>query len=257
MSLVKISPMRILTLAGAALLGLALLAPFAPAQANEGLAPLQFKDDSGNLPSVQRGARNFMNYCSGCHSMKYLRYSRMGTDLGLSADQLKQNLMFTSDKPGDTIVNAMPAAAAGTWFGQIPPDLSLETKVRGADWVYSYLLSFYLDDKRPMGVNNLYLPGVSMPHVLGALQGWQVKEEAPAGEAAHHGEGEELKLAEPGSLSPEEYKAFVADLVNFMAYAAEPTTSQRLHTGGRVMIYLLVLLVLTYLLKKEYWRDIH
>lgn len=237
------------------LAGALLAAPLVGVQAaDEGPPLMQFKAEPTNAPSVQRGARDFMNYCSGCHSMKYLRYNRFGADMGVSDDLLKKNLMFTSQKVGDTIVSAMPATAK-EWFGQQPPDLTLETKARGTEWVYSYLMSFYLDDKRPFGVNNLYLPNVSMPAVLGNLQGWQVKEEAKAGEAAE--ETSPLKLVAPGSMSPEAYQNFVTDLVNFMTYAAEPSTGDRVHTGIRVMVYLLVLLALTYALKKEFWRDIH
>jgi ubiquinol-cytochrome c reductase cytochrome c1 subunit len=263
LSRMKLRPMttRLIPVLGSLLIGgmLGLGAP--KALANEGVAPMMFHADATNVQSAQRGARDFMNYCSGCHSMKYLRYSRMGTDLGISEDLLKKNLMFTSTKPGDTIESAMPALAK-EWFGQQPPDLTLETKARGADWVYSYLMSFYLDDKRPLGVNNLYLPGVSMPHVLGELQGWQVKEAAPHAEAGKepaegHGHEAGLKLEHPGKLTTEEYRDFITDLVNFMTYAAEPSTADRLHTGGRVMVYLLILLALTYYLKKEFWRDIH
>jgi ubiquinol-cytochrome c reductase cytochrome c1 subunit len=221
---------------------------------------LPFRTEVGNMPAVQRGARDFMNYCSGCHSLKYLRYSRMGQDLGIPDDVLKKNLMFTSKKPGDTIVSSMPAAAKD-WFGQQPPDLTLEAKARGADWVYTYLMSFYLDPKRPMGVNNIMLPGVAMPHVLGGLQGWQVKAEGkPVAEGQGGEEAEALPkfdLVQAGTLSPEEYKAFVGDLTNFMVYASEPVANDRVSVGIRVMVYLLVLLGLTYLLKKEFWRDVH
>ncbi len=236
-----------------ALTGLLFTAPSLWAQ--EGPALLQFRTDVGNLPAVQRGARDFMNYCSGCHSLKYLRYSRVAEDLGIPDDVMKKNLMFTSDKPGDTIVSSLPGTAK-EWFGQQPPDLSLETKARGADWVYTYLLSFYLDGKRPMGVNNTLLPNVAMPHVLGGLQGWQVKAEEKAGEERKEGAAK-FEVVQAGTLSPEDYKAFVSDLTNFMVYAAEPIATKRVATGVRVMVYLLVLWALTYMLKKEFWRDVH
>ncbi len=223
-------------------------------RAEEGPEPLSFREDVGNLPSVQRGARDFMAYCSGCHAMKYLRYNRMGTDLGIPDDLLKANLMLGTDKVGDPIPSSMPAKQAESWFGRVPPDLTLETKARGSAWVFSYLQSFYLDDKRPLGVNNPYLPGVSMPAVLGELQGWQKLAAPEKGEA----EGApKFELVQAGSMTPEEYKAFVTDLTNFMAYASEPGKSERIALGGKVMLYLLVLLVLTYFLKKEFWRDIH
>ncbi|MBL6751211.1 MAG: cytochrome c1 [Nevskia sp.] len=231
--------------------GLLLAATAAHAQE---VPTLPFKADIGNQASLQRGARDFMAYCSGCHSLKYLRYNRMGQDLGISDELLKKNLILGAAKVGDPIATAMPAQSVD-WFGRVPPDLSLETKAKGADWVYSYLMSFYLDGTRPLGVNNPYLPGVSMPAVLGELQGWQ-EMEAPAkgegGEAAPH-----FKLVQPGTLSPEEYRDFVGDLTNFMVYASEPTAFERLGLGWKVLAYLFLLLILTYLLKKEFWRDIH
>lgn len=222
--------------------------------------PYTYQADTSNLASLQRGARDFMAYCSGCHSMKFLRYNRIGQDLQIPEELLKSSLMFTSTKVGDQIHSAMPADVSKAWFGQSPPDLTLETRARGPDWVYSYLRTFYVDTKRPMGVNNLVLPGASMPHVLWELQGWQVKEEAAEGE--HHGEGEghhgvPLKLVQPGSLTPDEYEKFVGDLVNFMSYAAEPGKNARKSVGPNAIMYLLLLLVLCYLLKKEFWRDIH
>ena len=240
-------------------LSLLLLSLATPALAGEAM-PFAVKLDRGNTASLQRGARNFMNYCSGCHGMQYLRYNRLGKDLNIPEDVLKKNLMFTTDKVGEQIHSAMPAAQAADWFGKQPPDLTLETRARGAEWVYNYLLTFYLDPKRPNGVNNLMLPNVSMPHVLWELQGFQ----KPAGEKEEKGEGagEEHKpkyeLAQPGALSPEEYRKWVADLVNFMDYAAEPEKAERTTIGVRVLIYLVVfLLPLTYLLKREFWKDVH
>ena len=223
--------------------------------------PYSYTPDTTNPASLQRGVRDFMAYCSGCHSMKYLRYNRIGQDLGISEELLKANLMFTSDKLGDQVISAMPADQSKAWFGQTPPDLTLETRARGADWVYSYLRTFHVDTKRPMGVNNLVLPGASMPHVLWSLQGWQVKEEpAHEGQAqaqGGHSAGPPLKLVQQGSMTEDEYARFVGDLVNFMAYAAEPGKSARVSLGGKAILYLIVLLVLTYLLKKEFWKDIH
>jgi ubiquinol-cytochrome c reductase cytochrome c1 subunit len=212
---------------------------------------------SANPATLQRGARDFMAYCSGCHSLKYLRYNRMAEDLGISADLLKANLIFDGSKPGELIQTAMPAQQSETWFGRTPPDLTLETKARGADWVYSYLLGFYLDSSRPLGVNNLYLPGASMPAVLGEACGYQAKVEAKGGK---EGEGEALplKTVVPGSMDAAQCKAFVSDLTSFMAYAAEPVAREREHTGWHVVFYLLFLLIpLSYALKKEFWRDVH
>jgi ubiquinol-cytochrome c reductase cytochrome c1 subunit len=239
-------------------IALALCAPLAHAEEGEQL--LAFHGSAKDTASVQRGARDFMNYCSGCHSMKYLRYNRMGQDLGIPEDLLKTDLMFTSDKPGDVILSALPPASE-QWFGRVPPDLSLEAKSRGTDWIYTYLQSFYLDDKRPLGVNNVLLPGVSMPHVLGELQGWQKLDEHKNAEAekgkTEEETGPRFELIEAGQLSPEEYKKFVTDLTNFMTYAAEPVGVERVDLGIKVMLFLAVLLILTYLLKQEFWRDIH
>jgi ubiquinol-cytochrome c reductase cytochrome c1 subunit len=223
--------------------------------AGGGPLPYSFEPDHGNLPSIQRGARNYMAYCASCHSMKHLRYGRIGQDLGIPEDLLRANLMFTSDKPGEPIRSAMPQDASN-WFGQYPPDLSVETRTRGPSWVYSYLLSFYVDTSRPLGVNNVVLAGASMPHVLWELQGWQALSTAPAGDDGHGGDQPRFEQLTEGSLSPAEYEKFVADTVNFMAYAAEPGKAGRIALGIKVMLYLLLLTVLAYFLKKEYWKDV-
>jgi ubiquinol-cytochrome c reductase cytochrome c1 subunit len=239
-------------LAGFAVALSGLLPGFA-AQGAEGPEVPYLKLDASNKPSLQRGARDFMNYCSGCHSMKHLRYSRLGKDLDIPEDLLKAKLMFGTASTGDTIRSAMPAAAKD-WFGQTPPDLTLETRIRGTDWVYGYLTGFYLDEKRPLGVNNSVLPNASMPHVLWDLQGWQ---KAVYKETGGRQEFAGLELAQPGKLSKEEYHEFVYDLVNFMSYAAEPVKEQRIKLGFKVFMFLVLLLIVTYLLKKEFWRDVH
>ncbi len=238
-----------------ALTGLLLSAP--AAYAEEEIQPLAFTPSSNNA-TVQRGARDFMAYCSGCHSLKYLRYNRMAQDLGISEDLLKANLIFDGSKPGELIQTAMPGKQSEGWFGRTPPDLTLETKARGADWVYSYLKGFYLDPTRPFGVNNLYLPGVSMPGVLGEACGWQAKADEKAEKGGEEGNHLPLKLVQPGSLDEKGCDALVADLTSFMAYAAEPVAKDRESTGWHVVFYLLFLLIpLTYALKKEFWRDVH
>jgi ubiquinol-cytochrome c reductase cytochrome c1 subunit len=252
----------------ALLLAAALLA--GPALASDEVM-FPFKANPGNRDSLQRGARNYMAYCSGCHSLKYLRYNRLGADLGIPEDMLKKYLMFTSEKPGDTILSSMPGPSADptqpseseNWFGKAPPDLTLETRYRGPDWVYSYLLSFYLDPKRPTGVNNTMLPNAAMPHVLGDLQGWQKMKGAEhegAGEAREE-EGEHkakgFDLVQPGRMKPDEYKAFVGDLVNFMVYAAEPGRNGRVALGWKVLIYIVIFGICCFLLKKEFWKDVH
>jgi len=248
------------------LLVAALVVASAPAFASGGDTPFTFKASTGNTASLQRGARDFMNYCSGCHSLKYLRYNRLGKDLGIPEEQLKTHLMFTSDKPGDHILSSMPKASPDPsapaepekWFGRAPPDLTLSARERGPDWIYSYLMTFYLDPSRPAGVNNLTLPGASMPHVLGDLQGWQVKVEQKAGEESSHGHhGPTLELAQPGSLTPAEYKERVGDLTNFLVYAAEPGRNHRMALGGPVLLFVVIFGILTYLLKVEYWKDVH
>ena len=249
------------------LIAAALLVGAAPSLASGGETPYSFKPSTRNLASVQRGARDFMAYCSGCHSLKFLRYNRLAADLGISEDLLKANLMFTSDKPGDHIMSSMPKGSGDpskpsqseVWFGRAPPDLSLTGRERGPDWVYSYLLTFYLDPARPTGVNNLMLPGASMPHVLGDLQGWQAKAEpkaeAEGGHGGGHGPG--LELVQPGALSAAEYKERVGDLTNFLVYAAEPGRNKRIALGFGVLLFTAIFGVFCYLLKVEYWKDVH
>jgi len=236
----------------------------APAFASGHPLPYKFEPDAANLQSAQRGARNFMNYCSGCHSMKHLRYGRLGQDLGIPEDLLKANLMFTSEKPGEHILSSMPAMESAKWFGQTPPDLTVETRMRGPDWVYNFLMTFYVDGAKATGVNNLVLPGASMPHVLGDLQGWQVKAEEHAAaeggeghEGGHGAHGPKFELVQPGKLSPDEYKKFVTDTVNFMYYAAEPAHNARIALGMKVMLFLVLFTILAYFLKKEWWKDVH
>lgn len=254
----------------AGLLGVAsLLAAPAALAAGGGAGLLEFRVDTGNMPSLQRGAAAFKGYCSGCHSLKYLRYNRMGKDLGLTEDMVKANFMTDGEKVGDPMFVSMPKESAD-WFGAAPPDLTLTARSRGPAWVYTYLNSFYLDPTRPLGVNNTVLPGASMPHVLWELQGWQKKaehHEAAAGEgheakpAAEQGGGHHaakpFELAQPGSLNEEQYKKFTADLTNFLVYAAEPARNQRIAKGWSVLAFLLVFFVLAWLLNKEYWKDVH
>nr|WP_210399161.1 cytochrome c1 [Steroidobacter denitrificans] len=216
-------------------------------------------NDVANLASLQRGARNFVNYCSGCHSAKYLRYSRLAADLGLSDEQVMGNLIFTDARIHDTMRVAMAPDDSANWFGVTPPDLSLITRSRGTDYVYSFLRSFYEDPSRPTGMNNAVLPGTSMPHVLWDLQGTQTAVYDGESDAAHntvHKKFKGFELARAGSLSPQEFDEFVRDTVNFLDYAGEPMQLQRRSLGVRVLVFLLVFFVLAYLLKKEYWKDV-
>ncbi|HOY87791.1 MAG: cytochrome c1 [Methylotenera sp.] len=202
--------------------------------------------DPSDQASLQRGARTFVNNCLNCHSANYMRYNRL-QDIGLTEKQIKENLLFTAEKVGDPMTSAMNKKDAKKWFGVAPPDLSVEVRARGADWVYTYMRSFYRDETRPSGWNNVVFDKVAMPHVFYELQGEQ---------ALDH-ETHALTLTKPGKLSVEEYDALVGDLTNFMAYMAEPAKQQRNRLGWFVLLFLGVLLVLTYKLKKAYWKDIH
>jgi ubiquinol-cytochrome c reductase cytochrome c1 subunit len=223
-----------------------------------GIALLESGTDIKNIESLQRGARNFMNYCSGCHSLKYLRYNRLAADLNIPEAELPGKLMFTSDKAFDTINSAMPKDSE-TWFGKQPPDLSLMARERGVDYLYSYMKGFYVDKTRPWGVNNLYLPSAAMPHVLQELQGLQ--KPVFKNEPDDHGSARMVLVGveamTPGALKPEEYDQFVRDLVNFLDYAGEPVKGKRQSMGVFVTLFLLVFFVFAYLLKKEYWKDVH
>ncbi len=220
----------------------------------------QFDPDTGNTSSVQRGAKYFMNYCSGCHSLRFLRYGRLAADNGIPLDILEKNLMFTAEKPGSHILSAIPEEASANWFGRTPPDLSLTARARSPSWIYSFLMSFYLDPSKPTGVDNLTLPGAAMPHVLGGLQGYQAVAHAEESAAAGaHGEshGPQLEVVVAGSLDADGYAKVVADLTNFLTYAAEPGKRRMASIGGKVLAYVFLLIVLTYLIKREYWKDVH
>lgn len=210
-----------------------------------------------NEASLQRGAKVFVNYCLNCHSANYMRYNRL-TDIGLTEELIKNNLLFTAEKVGDTMKVAMEPGDAKGWFGATPPDLSVIARSRGADWLYSYLRGFYRDDTRPTGWSNTVYDKVAMPHVLWQLQGEQVLQTREAIDA--HGnkvETHALALATPGSMSPAEYDAMVADLVNYLVFMGEPAQPDRLRLGIIVLLFLALLFVLSYYLKKEFWKDVH
>jgi ubiquinol-cytochrome c reductase cytochrome c1 subunit len=242
------------------LITLALLSAAGAAVADEegGIALLPAGADIKNSESLQRGARNFMNYCSGCHSLKYLRYNRMATDLKIPESELPGNLMFTADKVFDTVNSAMPKDSEA-WFGKQPPDLSLIARARGVDYLYSYMKGFYVDKTRPWGVNNLYLPSAAMPDVLAQLHGLQ--KPVFKNEPDDHGSARMVLVGvdtmTPGALKPEEYDQFVRDIANFLDYAGEPVKEKRQSMGVFVTLFLLVFFVFAYLLKKEYWKDVH
>jgi len=217
--------------------------------------------DVSDRNALQRGAKLFVNYCVSCHSAAFMRYSRMGRDLGLTDNQVKENLMFASEKVGSLMTVAMDAKDAASWFGAPPPDLTLSSRARGVDWLYTYLRSFYLDNDptRPFGVNNLVFKDVAMPHVLWELQGWQgaVHKTETDEQGRKHQVIEKLELVEPGALSVAQYDRAVQDLVTFMAYLGEPVQLERRRIGVRVLLFLAVFFVVALLLKKEYWKDVH
>jgi ubiquinol-cytochrome c reductase cytochrome c1 subunit len=232
----------------ALLLGLA-VGGAAVAQEEAELEPANNNID--NVASLQRGAKYFVNYCLGCHSAKYVRYNRLAEDLQLTEQQLVENLMFTGERPFDTMANAMLPEDSVRWFGISPPDLSLIARSRGTDYLYTFLRSFYVDPSSPTGVDNIVLPGTAMPHVLWELQGLQ---HTVSGEGSEG--GAKLELVKPGELAPEEYDQVVRDIVNFLDYIGEPIQRERHALGIRVIGFLLVFLLIAYLLKKEIWKDV-
>lgn len=214
--------------------------------------------DIHNQPSLQRGLGLFMNYCLGCHTLNYARYERTAQDIGLALDVAEEHLLVGDIKIGDLMTNTMRDEDAMRWFGKAPPDLTLFARVRGADYLYTYLRSFYRDTARPFGVNNKVFPSVGMPHALLDLQG--LNECVPATAGDGHGSPDpcaHFETVVPGSMSAEEYDEAVYDLVNFLVYVSEPAALVRYRMGLYVMLFLVVMLVMTWLLKREYWKDIH
>lgn len=229
----------------------------ASAFANEGGDLLHSGTDLGDRASLQRGAQLYMNYCSGCHSLKYLRYSRIGEDLGLSEDQVMQNLNFTGGKIGDQVQVSLTEEDAQKWFGKMPPDLSLIARVRGSDWVYTYLKSFYLDESRPLGWNNKLFPNASMPNPLWQMQGLQHAEYGEPDKATGERPVHALKVTTPGTQTPEQFDQSVRDITTFLEYAGEPAVLKRESMGVWVVLFLAFFTLMAYLLKHEYWKDVH
>ena len=224
-------------------------------------APIDLHDKE----SLQRGAKAFVTNCLSCHSAEYMRYNRIGRDTGMSDAEVAEQLIHTRDEGGEpTKVGALMKVAmneeyAKQAFGTKIPGLSVIARAKGADYLYTYLRTFYLDDSRPSGMNNIAFPDVGMPHVLWQQQGLQkanFKTETDA-EGNEHKVFEGMEIVQPGTMSPEEYDAYVADLVNFMVYMAEPAQLQRKSIGVWVLVFLAIFGVIAYLLKKEYWKDVH
>ncbi|MBC7990923.1 MAG: cytochrome c1 [Luteimonas sp.] len=227
------------------------------AVAAEGGHLQQAGTDIGDTASLQRGAQLYMNYCSGCHSLKFMRYSRMAEDLALSEDEVMQNLNLTGAKFGEQVQVAMPVDGANKWFGKMPPDLSVISRVRGSDWIYTYLKSFYLDESRPLGWNNTLFPNASMPNPLWQMQGLQRpvygKHNAATGETPV----EHLELAQPGNQSAAQFDQTARDITTFLEYVGEPSALKRQSLGVWVILFLAFFTFLAFLLKSEYWKDVH
>lgn len=230
-----------------------------PAFASGGNVHFDHADvDITDQASLQRGAKYFVNYCLNCHSLKYERWQRM-LEFDIPEDLLKQNLMPADAKPGDLMTVAMNPDDAANWFGAPPPDLTLEARLRGDDWVYTYLRSFYIDESRPFGVNNIVFDKVGMPHVLWELQGMQKaifeEHKDKNGHVSQVFKG--FEMVKPGKMSAEEYDRMALDLTNFLSYMGDPSKLKRYSLGVKVLLFLLVFFIFAYLLKKEYWKDVH
>ena len=220
---------------------------------------MHMKVDLSDQESLQRGAKVFINYCLSCHSAVYMRYNRMGEDLSISDNVLKENLMFGAEKVGDVMSISMRKEDSINYFGVVPPDLSVIARSRGPDWLYTYFHTFYKDDSRPFGVNNLVYKDTAMPHVLWELQGTQRLASKESVEAVYYDPSYKdfLELVSPGIQTQEEYDRTIRDLVNYLVYIGEPIKLKRTKMGIWVMLYLFILLLITYMLKKDYWKDIH
>ena len=236
-------------------IGLAVFAAPAAVASEEGELPAS-NANLADVASLQNGAKIYFNYCSGCHSLNLMRYSRIAEDLQLSKEQVMQNLNFTGANFGERIPPSMHAEDAAIWFGKAPPDLSLMARAKGVDYIFNYLKSFYLDPSRPIGWNNTVFPNASMPNPLWELQGIQTAKFKAAGEG-HDAEFEKFELHQAGALNAEEFNGVARDVANFLQYAAEPAAMQRKAIGIWVLLFLAVFTFIAYFLKQEYWKDVH
>jgi len=254
--------MKIKAILLAALFSAPLFVSGLAAAAESGVALDRAPIDTHDVASLQRGARTFVNYCLNCHSANYMRYNRL-QELGLTETQIRDNLIFDDRKVGDLMKVALDPKDAKQFFGGTPPDLTLIARSRashagtGSDWLYTYLRTFYRDPSRPTGWNNLVYPNVGMPHVLWELQGIQVLKDKKVQAAGYVKTEHELAVGQPGTMSQVEYDRMVADLVNYMTYMSEPVRNTRTSVGMIVLLVLSLLFVLVYLLKKEFWKDVH
>ncbi len=244
--------------AAAAMLAIVLGSAGAPATAQETIALDHAPDKANDLASLQHGAQLFVNYCLNCHSANLMRYSRL-RDLGISQKQIEANLLFSADKVGSTMSVAMRADDARNWFGAVPPDLSVEARSRGSDWLYTYLRSFYRDDTRPTGWNNLVYENVSMPHALWQLQGVRTAKfedtvDKETGEKVHRFMG--YQQVTPGKRSPADYDADVADLVAYLGWMSEPEQRTRKQLGVWVLLFLGGMTFVAWRLNAAYWKNI-
>ena len=229
--------------------------------------------DATDKSSLQRGAQIYMNYCLGCHSLKYARYKKVSEDLEIPLDMFEDNLIFGDQKMGDLIQVGMDPKEAKEWFGNTPPDLTLEAGLRGPDWVYTYLKSFYIDESRPLGVNNKVYENVGMPHVLVDLQGTPqsvcrqvpfvaenrgIRQDPLSGERLTQEQCGFLEVeAGTGQLNPEEFDEAMLDLTNFLAYMTDPMKTERESIGTYTLLYLFIFTMLSYLLYREFKKDLH
>lgn len=238
---------------------LLILAPATVMASGGESVPFHYKPNLGNEASLQRGAKLFMNYCSGCHTLQYMRYQRISEDLNIPEEMMTENLVMTRGKIHDQVLGTMPEKSSD-WFGTTPPDLTLVSRwhSNGADWLYSFLLSFYLDDKTNTGVNNLVMENTAMPHALWPLQGFQKHEESEEEHSGGHGAAEpNFEIVQAGSMDEQEYRRAVGDIVNFLVYVGEPAKMVRYSLGKKVIAFLMLFTLLAWLLKREYWRDVH
>ncbi|TMP45638.1 cytochrome c1 [Pseudoalteromonas citrea] len=240
------------------IIGLFALLPTFVMAAGPSVPLMDANNDLTDKASLQRGAQLFMNYCLGCHQMQYQRYERTFRDIGIPTDIGQEQLIFDGSKVGGHILNAMDQDDAAKWFGAAPPDLTLISRVKSPDYIYTYLKSFYKDESRPFGVNNMVFPLVGMPHVLQELQGLPLP---ITEEVEEHGKMVTkvvgLETDGSGEMSTDEYDHAARDITNFLAYVGEPSRLESESLGIKVLGFLLILFILAFFLKKEYWRDVH